>query len=153
MSGKGFKFRRDSRKRFWKCVNQGDGCWLWQRSKTNKGYGQFQAGYTMVLAHRMSWFLTYGEIPDGLCVLHACDNRLCVNPSHLFLGTKADNNADMRSKRRAVGGWRRSRLTKTQVAEIQAMAATSTYRQIAVKFNVSNTHARRVVLNGIQHYA
>ena len=65
-------------------------CWVWTGSKVGKGYGQ----------HRRSWKIHFGEIPDGLYVLHKCDNPLCVNPSHLFLGTPKDNVQDMLEKGR-----------------------------------------------------
>jgi hypothetical protein len=91
--------------RFWCKVAKGDGCWLWTAAKLKTGYGGFQLGTwgnsRVVRAHRMAWELTRGPIPRGLCVLHKCDVRLCVNPDHLFLGTKGDNVADMRAKGRA----------------------------------------------------
>ena len=77
------------------------GCWLWAGSGSIHGYGQFHPirGLTRA-AHRMSWEIYNGSIPDGLCVLHHCDVRCCVNPQHLFLGTKKDNTRDMFAKGR-----------------------------------------------------
>lgn len=78
------------------------GCWLWLRSLTAKGYGKFGDRYRKIwhLAHRISWELHHGHIPDGMMVLHKCDVRCCVNPDHLFLGTAADNLHDMVAKGR-----------------------------------------------------
>lgn len=73
------------------------GCWLWEGSLQTRGYG-WAGGIT---AHRLSYKVHRGDIPDGLHVLHRCDQRSCVNPDHLWLGTHADNMADMSKKGRA----------------------------------------------------
>lgn len=104
--------RQSSVERFWSRVDrQGPGeCWPWLASRFKDGYGQFRLG-SHSRAHRISWTLTFGDIPPGLCVLHRCDNPACCNPAHLFLGTNLDNVADMIAKgRNATGDRNGSRL-------------------------------------------
>jgi hypothetical protein len=85
---------------FWPKVQKGEGCWLWQAS-TAQGYGLVQFEGRKQKAHRVSYMLRVGEIPaDKPCVLHSCDNPSCVNPDHLFVGTKKDNTQDMLRKGR-----------------------------------------------------
>ena len=109
--------------RFWARVLKTDGCWLWQGSRGKKGYGRLSRGNKTVLAHRISWQLHNGPIPGGLCALHACDNRVCVRPDHLFLGTIADNNVDMVTKGRRASFAGESnpsaKLTREQAEEIR----------------------------------
>lgn len=114
--------RRDIIELFWSNVNKSDGCWTWNR-KPIRGYGRMCiSGKAPMQAHRFSWELHFGTIPDRLWVLHRCDNRICVRPDHLFLGTPQDNTDDMWAKGRGSIGSRanKSDLTEETVASIRA---------------------------------
>lgn len=87
--------------RFWMKVNKTDGCWLWMGGKDGDGYGGFWLEGKPISAHRYSYQLNIGPIPEGLLVLHTCDQPACVNPAHFFLGTKKDNAIDREQKGRS----------------------------------------------------
>ncbi len=139
--------------RFARCVNKDapNGCWLWTASM-NGNYGQISIGGHQgkpLLAHRASWEIAYGPIPNTMQVLHRCDNGRCVNPDHLFLGTQMDNIHDMMAKGR--DGFRGERhgaakLTEAQVREILTSTETgrSIYRRTGISWKTISDIRRRV---------
>lgn len=81
-----------------------DECWEWKGTKLEGGYGQVRIDCKCYLAHRVSWVLFFGEIPEGTLVLHKCDNPSCINPYHLYLGSQQDNIDDKMKRGRWKGG-------------------------------------------------
>lgn len=94
--------------KFWARVVKTDDCWRWGAVA---GYGYFKAGKLREYAHRFSWKVHHGSIPAGMCVLHRCDNPPCVNPRHLFIGTKRDNILDRNTKGRGDACYRKTALS------------------------------------------
>lgn len=140
-------------KRFWSKVKKTSGCWSWTAYKNPNGYGMFRhtTHGMMKLSHRVAWELKNGKIPDGMNCLHRCDNPPFVRPSHLFLGTQADNYMDMVKKgraNRAVGerlGF--AKLTEAEVKEIRKKYIPhkySTYR-LALEYKVGNSAIWKIV--------
>lgn len=124
-----------------------DYCWLWIGLKIKKGYGLFGINRKNVLAHRISWVIANGEIPDELNVLHKCDNPSCVNPDHLFLGTLKDNMQDCARKGRLhfnAPGYKgeqcwQAKLTNADVRVIRERAKSGEYgiiNKLAKEYNV-----------------
>ena len=147
--------------RFWeKALRCEEGCWPWTGYLTKTGYGMIGLSRSRRIerAHRVAWVLTNGPIPDGLSVLHHCDNRGCVRPDHLFLGTQADNIADMRAKGRAndrrpkrpgahIGVKNpRARLTVANVWDIRAMRKDGMkFAEIALRFGVATPTIQHII--------
>lgn len=130
-------------RRFWDKVDKSGDCWLWTAGCFSNGYGQFRFKGKMWGAHRASWVLHNGPIPEGLHVCHKCDVKNCVNTEHLFLGTRADNMRDMVEKGRikvARGEAHcRSKLTEKDVLEIRDLYATGNVfqKELGVRFGIS----------------
>lgn len=125
-----------------------DECWGWKYSQQPSGYSQIRVDGTTQLAHRLSYELHYGPIPPGLHVCHKCDNRECVNPNHLFLGTHADNMRDRDSKGRVRHGQDHpcAILAEQDVVAIRVLAEQGIRQQvIAAKFGVQLNEVSRIV--------
>jgi hypothetical protein len=140
--------RRDLAERFWEKVQKGEGCWPWTAEVNKAGYGEFHYDGAPIVASRMAWILTHGEIPAGLCVLHRCDNPPCVNPDHLFLGTRLDNATDCVIKGRRPRGEQHccAKLTEAQVKEARARYdAGESCADLAAHFGLTVTGMRDVV--------
>ena len=138
--------------RFWSKVNKTDTCWLWTASSRTDGYGVIGIEGKTKSAHRVSWQLTYGDIPDGLYVCHHCDNKLCVNPNHLFLGTAKDNTQDMIQKGRRGGcyrleGWMVPIIRKMLTSASKSGRGLWTHKRIGEIFNVSRNTISNISIN------
>jgi hypothetical protein len=130
---------------FWSKVDKSGECWTWTAYRNANGYGEVRASKKLWLAHRFAWHLEHGEIPDGLNVLHSCDNPPCVRPLHLFLGTQLDNVKDCVQKRRngtAYGEAKgNAKLTRGSVKKIRELYAKGgvTQRALAKVYGVGKT--------------
>jgi hypothetical protein len=145
--------------RFWEKVDKkgpihpilGTMCWVWTASLKKDGYGNIGIAGKTILAHRLSWELSFGSIPDGFQVLHTCDNPPCCNPEHLFLGKPGDNAKDRDEKGRTNNHTKgenngRAKLTVDQIVEIRRLRSTGlSLRKIASMFHVGNQHICRIV--------
>jgi hypothetical protein len=127
---------------FWCRVERGepDACWEWTGSKNNKGYGRMGFYHGSRYAHRFSYQIAYGLPPRCVEVLHTCDNRGCVNPAHLRLGTHAENMADMKAKGRGAG------LSRPGEANPQSKLTDEIVRQIRLSYAAGGVSIRELSL-------
>ncbi len=136
--------------RFWAKVDKRgpDECWLWIAATNHFGYGAFCVDGAMRSAHRASWLLANGPCPPGLFVCHRCDNPPCVNPAHLFLGTSAENSADMVSKgRQGIGARNGNAVLSTRQAQVARFLCASTslsHLEISQLFGVRQSAIHKI---------
>jgi len=136
---------------FMRSVSKTETCWLWQKAKDGGGYGRVGYDGKNRKAHQVAWQINFGPIPKGLSVLHRCDVRHCVNPTHLFLGTQDDNMKDCARKGRIVNRPAHgeanpmARLSRSQVEEIRGLYPRLSQNAIAKHYGVSQMTINRIV--------
>lgn len=157
--------RRNTADTFWSRIDRSGGdnsCWVWTGGRYPRGYGRIVMNCKVLYAHRVAYELTYGSIPTGMHVCHACDNPPCCNPAHLWLGSPADNVADRDAKGRHryvkpahidLEARLSAKLNWNKVRQIREMWASGVYskRGLARIFSVHESIVRGVIANECWH--
>lgn len=139
--------------RFWDRAKPDGDCLLWQGARIWNGYGKLGRDGVTWTAHRYAYFLTHGSIPDGMHICHHCDKKLCINPKHLFAGTRKDNMQDMLRKGRGrflgLAKGSRSGAAKFVESDIAAMRrkfdAGATLKEIASEYKTTPAYASDLI--------
>ena len=137
---------RDPRQRFIEKVHKTNNCWVWIGAIRKNGYGSFWSGKKHESAHRFSYKLYNGVIPDRKLIMHICDNKICVNPNHLKIGTQMENLQDMYDKSRDRPP---KKLTITQVKEIRLLNKKYSRSSLSKKYNISLSVIGRIIRNEV----
>jgi hypothetical protein len=128
------------------------GCWIWTGAFKDSGYGRLDINKKTYVAHRLSWTLFKGKIPKGSLICHKCDNRSCINPDHLFVGTYKDNMQDCLKKNRFESR-ATAKLKKEEVLKIRRLADAGASRAgLARRFNVSRTLIHQIISRKIWNH-
>jgi hypothetical protein len=135
---------KNVRERIKENIVEVNGCWEWQKRVARSGYAQIKYEGITTIAHRLSYKVFIGEIPENLLILHKCDNKKCVNPNHLFIGTYSDNMKDMMIKER---NKKQSNLDKKDILEIRDLWPKLSIRELAELYKVSTTTIHKIVKN------
>lgn len=141
---------------FWSKVRKGDDCWEWQGARTPFGHGVFSNKAGMKTAHRFSYLIHHGEMPQGMFVCHKCDNPACVNPAHLEIGDQFDNMGGCSKRGRIARG---NRHPRSKLTDVKAKAILMLYRdgvglmELTQMFRVSQNAIRQVVTGVTWHHA
>lgn len=133
--------------RFWAKVEKSDGCWEWVGARYVRGYGKFVVAGKDYKAHRISKLLHDGALAADLCVCHHCDNKRCVRPDHLFIGTQADNMHDMKVKDRRKGigvGEANGRAKLTQSAVEAILTSADGHSELGRRYGVSHSTIQNI---------
>lgn len=149
--------------RFWSKVERGPGCWDWTAGKDKEGYGFFVVTFGRILgrqqmtklrSHRLAFELVNGYIPDGMLVLHGCDNPSCCRPDHLRAGTQMENRADAVARGRTMRGARhvKAKLTEESAREVIRLRDSGVpVKEIAVNFGIATVTVYQIGRNNWKH--
>jgi hypothetical protein len=152
---KQLKYSSTISKRFWARTIPSNECIRWLGAITSAGYGCVRINKQTYQAHRVAYELEKGEIPSNMYVIHTCDNRWCVNPEHLFIGTHQDNMTDKIRKGRQPQHHGennpRARLTQKDIKEIRELYHSGNWKQkdIGLLFGIHQTHVSRIITWGV----
>jgi len=142
--------RGDWADRFLQHVDDSGECWIWTGA-LNRGYGWMGIEGTQMQTHRISYLLHYGDLPSGTVICHHCDNPPCVNPAHLYAGSRASNVADMVTRGRLINlrgeEHGKARLTADQVRSIRSSYAdgSATQVELSATYGINQSHISRII--------